>query len=201
MRVTTEAPGEDAAHSAGDGRGPGAVSRRDRPTVVVGAFLVLFAVLGGALASCNYSFRAGAGFPDYIRTVAVLPFENETNRFELTDNLYQELQEQLPRALGLQQAGEEVADAVVRGAITGYDVSTPNYRSSDAGAAQVLQREVMLRVQIQIVDLQQGLILWEDRGLSARGQYLEASETEDVAVQEAIELLVQSVVDGAQSNW
>lgn len=201
MSVTTEPPGEDAALSLGDGRGPAAVFRRVRPMAVMGAFLVLFAVLGGALASCNYSFRAGAGFPDYIRTVAVLPFENETSRFELTDNLYQELQEQLPRALGLQQAGEEVADAVVRGAITGYDVSTPNYRSSDAGAAQVLQREVLLRVQIQIVDLQQGLILWEDRGLSARGQYLEASETEDVAVQEAIELLVQSVVDGAQSNW
>ncbi|MDX1566173.1 MAG: LPS assembly lipoprotein LptE [Longimicrobiales bacterium] len=161
----------------------------------------LFPLVTAALSACNYSFRAGAGFPDYIRTVAVLPFENETNRFELTDNLYQELQTQLPAALGLNPASQEVADAVVRGVITGYNVSTPNYRATDSGAAEVLQREVTLRIQVQIVDLEQGLILWEDRGLSASGQYLEASQTEEAAIQEAIQLLAQAVVDGAQSNW
>jgi len=199
MRGFTEA----ARTSSTRGYEGAACGRRAALRSRVGAalFAVLLPLVVGALAGCNYSFRAGAGFPDYIRTVAVLPFENETNRFELTDNLYQELLDQLPRALGLQPASENTADAMVRGVITGYDVSTPNYRSSDSGAAQVLQREVTLRVQVQIVDLQQGLILWEDRGLSARGQYLESSETEQVAVQEAIELLVQSVVDGAQSNW
>jgi hypothetical protein len=80
-------------------------------------------------------------------------------------------------------------------------VSAPSYRSSGSGGAEVLQREVSLRVQVQIVDLEEGLILWEDQGLSARGQYLEASETEEVARQEAIDLLVQAIVDGAQSNW
>lgn len=157
-------------------------------------------LLTGA-AACNYSFQAGAGFPDYIRTVAVLPFENETNRFELTDEVHQQLLQELPRALGVQPGGEQVADAVVRGVITGYDVSAPNYRSSGSGGAQVLQREVSLRVHVQIVDLEEGLILWEDQGLAARGQYLEASETEEAARQEAIDLLVQAIVDGAQSNW
>ena len=40
----------------------------------------LIAVLVGALGAtaCNYSFRAGAGFPEHIRTVAILSFENET---------------------------------------------------------------------------------------------------------------------------
>lgn len=166
------------------------------------ALAVLLAPLMAAvLSGCNYSFRAGAGFPDYIRTVAILPFENDTNRFELTDNLYQELQSQLPAALGLNPASQEAADAVVRGVITGYNVSTPNYRATDSGAAQVLQRQVTLRIQVQIVDLEQGVILWEDRGLSASGQYLEASQTEEAAIQEAIELLAQAVVDGAQSNW
>lgn len=160
-------------------------------------------LVGGLLAAsgCSYSFQAGAGFPDYVRTVAVLPFENETNRFELTDELHQQLRQELPRALGVNSAGEEVADAIVRGVITGYDVSTPSFRSGSGGRAEVLQREVSVRVQVQIVDLQEGLILWEDQGVSARGQYLEASETEEVARQEAIDLLVQAIVDGAQSNW
>lgn len=155
-----------------------------------------------ALAGCNYSFRAGAGFPDYIRTMAVLPFENETNRFELTDEIHREMLQSLPRALGIQPAGENVADAVVRGTIRTYQVSTPSFRPSAGGdRADVLQREVRIGLEVQIVDLERGVILWEDRGLSARGQYLEAGETEDVARAEAVELLVQAIVDGAQSNW
>ncbi len=151
---------------------------------------------------CNYSFRAGAGFPDYIETVAILPFENETDRFELTDEVHRQLLRELPRALGVQPAGEDVADAVVRGVITRYDLSAPNYRPAEGGGrAEVLQREVRIGVEVQIVDLQENLILWEDRGMSANGQYLEASGTEEEGRTEAIELLVQEIVDGAQSNW
>lgn len=151
---------------------------------------------------CNYSFRAGAGFPESIETVAILPFENETNRFELTDAVHQQLLRELPRALGLQSAGEDVADAVVRGTIMRYDLSAPSYRPSAGGErAEVLQRQVRIGVAVQIVDLQRGLILWENGSLSAQGQYLEENETEEVARIEAIELLVQEIVDGAQSNW
>jgi len=155
-----------------------------------------------ALSGCNYSFRAGSGFPESIQTVAVLPFENETNRFELTDAVHRQLLQELPRALGLQPAGEDVADAVVRGTISRYNLSAPNYRPSAGGErAEVLQRQVQISVAVQIVDLQRGLILWEENNVSAQGQYLEESETEEVARAEAIELLVQDIVDGAQSNW
>jgi len=110
--------------------------------------------------------------------------------------------DELPRALGIRTGGEQTADAVVRGRIQGYDVSTPSFRTSAGGdRADVVQREVRIRLQVQIVDLQDGVILWEDQGVSARGQYLEATETEEVARIEAIELLVQAIVDGAQSNW
>lgn len=181
-------------------------SRRDRreggrTRAVRAVAVLLVTLLSLSAAACNYSFRAGAGFPDHIRTVAVLPFENQTNRFELTDELHQQLLQELPPALGIQPGGENTADAVVRGVITDYDVSAPSYRQGDAGRAEVLQREVSLRVQVQIIDREQNLILWEDRGLRERGQYLEASETEEVARAEAIELLVQAIVDGAQSNW
>ena len=49
--------------------------------------------------------------------------------------------------------------------------------------------------------LVQNVILWDDLGLATQGQYLEESETEEVGRAEAIELLVQRIVDGAQSNW
>jgi hypothetical protein len=160
--------------------------------------LVVVTVLSG----CMYSFQAGAGFPEYVKTVAVLPFDNETNRFELTQEVFQALQREFPRAMGLQPAGEGVADAVVRGVITRYDLTTPSYRPGAAGQnPQVLQRQVMLVISVEIVNLVDNEVLWESRSVSARGEYLEDTETEDMGRAQAIELLVQALIDGAQSNW
>ncbi len=154
-----------------------------------------------AAGSCNYSFTAGAGLPPYIRTIAIIPFENDTNRFELTQELHEALLRDLPRALGLTLAGEEAADAVVSGTVQGYELQAPLYRrGQQAETVQVLQRQVVLRVAVQILDRENYTILWEQQ-LRSTGQYLEASETEEVGRAEAIELCVQEIVDGAQSNW
>jgi hypothetical protein len=170
--------------------------------------LALSGRAAGALAlalfssGCLYSFQAGAGFPDYVKTVAIVPFENNTNRPELTDELFQELLREFPRSQGLQPAGEDVADAVVRGTIEGYDLSTPSYRSGAAGETpQVLQRQVSIRLRVEIINQVDNVVLWESTNVMARGEYLEETETEDVGRALAIELLVQQIVDGAQSNW
>ncbi len=139
--------------------------------------------------------------PPHVRTIAILPFENDTNRFELTQELHEALLRDLPRALGLTVAGEETADAVVSGTIQGYELRAPLYRrGQQAETVQVLQRQVELRVEAQILDRENYTILWEQQ-LRSTGQYLEASETEEVGRAEAIELCVQEIVDGAQSNW
>lgn len=154
-----------------------------------------------AQAGCNYSLRGGS-FPEHVKTLAVLEFDNETTRLELTQELFLAMRQDVPRSLGVRMAGEDVADAVVRGSITGYDVATPNYRPGQGGdRAEVLQRQVTLVVSVQVVDRVDNVILWESNSLRADGQYLEASEDEEVGKQEAIKLLVQKIVDGAQSNW
>ena len=152
-------------------------------------------------AGCVYSLTAGS-FPDHIQTVAILPFDNGTTRFELTQEIHEQLLRELPGALGVRNGGEELADAVVRGEITGYDVQAPLFRPGQQGdRAEVLQREVTIRVRVEILDRVENAVLWEDGGLFAQGQYLEASETEEEGRAEAIELLVQKIIDGAQSNW
>ncbi len=154
-----------------------------------------------AAGSCNYSFVAGAGLPPHVRTIAIVPFENNTNRFELTQELHEALLQRLPRALGLTVAGEEDADAIVSGTIEGYELQAPLYqRGQQSQSVQVLQRQVILRVEARILDRENYVILWEQQ-LRNTGQYLEASETEEVGRAEAIELCVQEIVDGAQSNW
>lgn len=174
--------------------------RRASLAVLVAAAVVL------APAGCNYSFRAGAGFPEHVRTIAVLPFENETNRFELTQEVHEALLRRVPRALGLNPAGENEADAVLSGRILRYELTAPLYRQTGGSGAgrqgvQVLQREVVLVVEVEVLDREEYLVLWEAGQLRVRGQFLEASETEATGRSEAIELLVQEIVDGAQSNW
>lgn len=163
--------------------------------------VVTFSVLIGG-AGCNYSFSAGSFPPDHVNAVAVLPFENETARFELTQEVHQVLSRDLPRALGVQTAAVENADAVVQGRIRRYELTAPLYRQGrDQSRADVLQRQVTMSVQVEIIDLVENVILWESSSLIARGQYLEDSETEEVGRTEAIEVLVQAIIDGAQSNW
>ena len=153
---------------------------------------------------CLYSFQAGAGFPGYVKTVAIIPFDlgQNVSRPELADEIFRELLREFPRSQGLQPAGEDVADAVVRGTIKSYQLSTPSYRAGAAGEIpQVLQRQVTITVEVKILNQVDNVVLWESLNVSGRGEYLEESETEDVGRALAIELIIQQIVDGAQSNW
>ncbi|MDT8341619.1 MAG: LPS assembly lipoprotein LptE [Longimicrobiales bacterium] len=158
-------------------------------------------LLAGAASGCLYGFNAGTGLD--LRTVAILPFENQTTRLELTQEVHEILLDQLPRALGLNLAGEEVADAVVRGTIRDYSLRAPNFRpgAQQGARPEVLQRQVTLVVSVEVVDVARNLILWDNASVRTEGQFLEASEDEDVGKFEALELLVQRIVDGLQSNW
>lgn len=158
-------------------------------------------LLTALAAGCNYSFRAGSFPPPHIRTIAIEPFGNETNRFEVSAELYDQLLRNLPGALGIRTAGADVADAIVRGAVTRYDVQAPNYTSAGGGqAAQVLQRQVSIGARVEIVDLVENVILWESSSVIGQGQFAEGAP-EDSGRRQAIEILVQRIVDGAQSNW
>jgi hypothetical protein len=126
---------------------------------------------------------------------------NDTPRLELTGEIQDQLVRSLPRALGVRPAGSEDADAVVKVRITSYQVNAPNYRpGATAGSTEVLQRQVMITAQVQILDQVNNEIYWEDAQLRGEGQFLE-SESEDTGRVEAIERLVQRILDGAQSNW
>lgn len=161
--------------------------------------MLLLACVG--LSGCNYSFRAGSFPPPHIQTIAIEPFANETPRFELSAELYDRLLRNLPSSLGIRTAGADVADAIVRGSINRYEVIAPNYRAGQPGApAEVLQRQVNISVSVSIIDLVENVVLWESNNVTALGEFAEGSP-EDGGRERAIELLVQEIVDGAQSNW
>jgi Lipopolysaccharide-assembly len=165
--------------------------------------LCALALLTTTFASgCLYSFKAGSFPPPYIKTIAIEQFDNQTDRFEVTGELYQQLLKTLPGALGIRTAGADVADAIVKGTIERYSVAAPNYQAGQPGQpAQVLQRQVTISVKVQIIDQVHNVVLWEDSGVVGQGQFADANQSEDVGRAQAITALVQKIVDGAQSNW
>jgi hypothetical protein len=88
--------------------------------LVSGSLVVLSALV---LQAC-YGF-AGGGLPPQIKTVAVLPFDNQTPEPTLTQEISRSVREAVEQRLGLRQATEQRADAVVRGSITRYEPDLP----------------------------------------------------------------------------
>lgn len=165
------------------------------------ACLALVAALGGSLASCNYGFEGG-GFPPHIRTIYIEPFENETPQFELQGQIFTALVEELPGQLGLRTAGVESADAILRGRILRYDDVAQNYRpgtGQSAGAA--LAHEVQIGITAELVDIRDNVIRWEARTLTGRGTYDPSGQTDTIGQRQAIENLIEQIIDGAQSQW
>jgi hypothetical protein len=159
--------------------------------------VALVALVAGACWS-PYGF-AGGGLPANIRTVAVLPFDNETATPDLQRDVTETLRRELARKLGLREAAENRASAVVRGTILRYDLDIPIGFSADPGRATTARRKLQITVDVSIVDQASGKPLLERRGLTADGEYAESAEL--AGRRQAIEKLVDEIVRGVQSQW
>jgi hypothetical protein len=101
--------------------------------------------------------------------------------------------------LGLRDAAESKANAVVRGTIQRYEIDIPVAFSATNKQATTATRMLQLVVDIEMVDQVTGKTLWQRKGLIAEGQYPEGGEV--AGRQRAIERIVNDVIDGAQSQW
>ena len=153
-----------------------------------------------ALAGCLYGF-AGGGLPSNIKTVALLPFDNQTSEPTLTQEVAVRVRDAVQSRLGLRAASEAQADAVVRGTISRYEPDIPVQYSGNEGQAQVsvTRRLVHITVTVQIQDQRAGKPLWERSGLLLEGDYEQGQEAQ--GRQKALDKLVTYIVEGAQSQW
>ncbi|MEI2718961.1 MAG: LPS assembly lipoprotein LptE [Gemmatimonadales bacterium] len=159
-------------------------------------------VLALTLAGCSFGFRSGGGLPAEIKTVAVLPFDNETSDATLGQQVNVAVREAVERRLGLRAATEAKADLVVRGRITRYEPDEP---TSFSGTGVRRQRPghpaAALRHHRDRNGRQQGRA--DDfpgpRAHVRRGDYEPGREAD--GRKKALEFLVTAIVDKAQSQW
>jgi hypothetical protein len=152
-----------------------------------------------ALGGCLYGF-AGGGLPPSIKTVAVLPFDNQTAEPTLTAEVNTRVREAVQGRLGLRQASENQADAVVRGTITRYEPDLPvAYQGQEGNTPTVTRRLVQITVSVEILDQRAGKPLWQRSGLQLEGDYPPGQEVQGRT--KALDKLVTNIVEGAQSQW
>lgn len=151
-----------------------------------------------ALTGCFYGF-SGGGLPSHVHTVAIIPFENLTANPEIQRELVESLRDQLRDRLGLRDAAEARANAIIRGTIRRYETDIPVGYSATNKQTTTARRQLQISVDIEMVDQVSGKTLWERKGLSADGLYEERGEA--VGRKQAIDRIVADIIQGAQSQW
>jgi len=158
-----------------------------------------YSVVLVALTACiPYGFTGG-GLPSHIRTVAIVPFENQTATPELPRELTEALRTQLHDRLGLRDASEAKATAIVRGTIQRYETDIPIGFNANNKQATTAKRLLQLVVDLELIDQVTGKPLWQRKGLVAEGQYEERGEP--LGRKQAIDRIVNTLIEGAQSQW
>lgn len=167
------------------------------PRSGVRSSLLLSTVL---LVGCLYGF-AGGGLPANVRTVAIVPFDNETASPTLTTEVVTTLRREMRERLGVRDASEARADAIVRGTVVRYDVDIPIAYTADRGrnAATTARRKLQVVVDVEIVEQASGKTLFQRKGLTGEAEYAERAE--EGGRRQAIDKIVSDMIEGAQSQW
>ena len=145
-----------------------------------------------------YGF-AGGGLPSDVRTFAVATFDNQTATPQLPKELTDALRARVRERLGLRDATEAKANAIVRGTIQRYEIDIPVGYSASNKQQTTATRSLELRVDIEMIDQVTGKTLWQKKGALASEQYQEGGEA--AARKKAIDQIVNSLIEGAQSQW
>lgn len=164
--------------------------RRSGISIVSAALLL-------AATACHfpYGFKGG-GLPPEIDTMAILPFDNKTPSPTVQQELLDHMRAELRRRLGVRDAPEDQAKAIVRGVIVEYQQDIPVGFSTQTTSAR---RRLQITIDVEIFDVRKGKVLFSRKGLRGEGEYAERADAEGRRL--AIEKIVSDIVEGAQSQW
>ena len=151
-----------------------------------------------AIGGCLYSF-AGGGLPPSIHSMAIVTFDNQTSSPELPKELYDQMRKELQRRLGVRDAPQNKADALIHGTIQSYEADVPVSFSANPQQAVTARRRLQVTIDVEIVDQSNGHILFQSKSLREEADYAERAEADGRS--QAIAKILQKIVEGVQANW
>lgn len=144
----------------------------------LGGLCAWLLLVGLVSSSCGYSLAGRGSFlPSYIRTIGIPTFVNRTTIFNLETLLTQKVRAEfigrgkydvLPQNTGV--------DAVLNGEVTAVSIVPASF-----GTTQLASRyAITMTARIELRDLRENKVLWENPGVSFRQEY-EATSGSGVA--------------------
>ncbi len=163
-------------NAAGAQRAVAWVAGRLRRGLSVAALLVAGA--SGAFSGCGYSLAGQGSFlPDYIETVAIPMFENNTPVFEVEQLLTQEVRTAfISRGSYRVQTEASGADAALTGTITAVRIAPASFSADQQASRYVFT----LQAAIEFRDLTTDEVVWDDPRMVFSDEYEVASGTGDI---------------------
>jgi hypothetical protein len=156
--------------------------------------LVISALL---LCSCGYSSRTL--LPVHIKKLCIPTFENDTTRYGIEQNVTTAVTEAFESDGRLSVVSETDADAMLRGAIVGYQKGPLTF---DRGQS-VDEFKIEIVVSVEFEDLREGKVLWKEEAFRAWKSYKEGSADggEDQALEAALVTLASDILSRTAEGW
>lgn len=169
-----------------------------------GALGTLFVLGSAAWVGCGYRLVGQSSvLPDHIRIIAVVPFDNRTDRPEIEQRVTEEVAREFSTRGKYRVVSDPAkADAVLSGVVAG--LRTDPVQFNEEGRATEV--ETVVTIEGTLREVPADTILWSQGGLVFREQYsvpeLETGffDEETIALEEiargAAEVLVTSILEG-----
>ncbi|HXH84061.1 MAG TPA: LptE family protein [Candidatus Tectomicrobia bacterium] len=126
---------------------------------------VLLLALAAAAGGCGYSLRGT--LPPHIRTIAVPVFANHTQQPAVEALITRAVVEAFSTNGRLRVVRREEADAVLEGAITGYDVTSIAFDRE----ANISQYRLVVTLSLRMRDLRRDAVLFEETHLREQADF------------------------------
>lgn len=153
----------------------------------------------GLAVACGYHLQgrgaAGTVLPEHVRTIALLPFENQTTRPEIEQRVTEETARQLANRGHYRVVTDRTdADALLEGAIIGFRTDPVQF-NFEGRATRV---QTVVSIQATLRDLTNDQVLWSQSGLLFREQW-DVPET-DAGFFDQETLALDSIARGAANT-
>lgn len=164
-----------------------------------GLSLVLLAAPG-----CGYKLQGtGTVLPEHIKTIAVQPFDNTTQRPQIEQRVTEEVAREFSKRKMYSVVADPVtADAVIEGTVSSFRTSPVEFNQ----AGRATREEAVITIRATMRDNSNDEVLWSQSALVFRTQYEVPAEGAFIDLQEvalddlavgAAGALVTSILEGS----
>jgi hypothetical protein len=179
------------------------VNTRERRRVFTGRKSNYANLIAGILTGCVLLLVTGCGIYTFnpggksdIEAIAVQRFENSTDEYGLASQVTDLVIDAFLADGTMKVVSEDNADAVLIGKLVGYEHEPLTYDEND----QVTRYEVIMSFDIALKKPNSDDDIWSQR-IRQQGSYDTDEQTEEDGRQQAIQLLIDAIIDKTIRSW